>query len=124
MGAARLIARRGEAAPESADDDLGGDPDVQGAMEWMEKAEALAIGAHDRVEAARGHLGAAALLRVLKDESGGGGEDAVPWEQSPCLSERLNGVMEVSLALSKAVDLVDATTAASKAAFGSSGGTD
>ncbi|KAK3163939.1 hypothetical protein QOZ80_1AG0010450 [Eleusine coracana subsp. coracana] len=125
MGTARHITRRVGAAPESADDDLAGDPDVRCAMEWMEKAEALAVGAHDRVEASRGHLGAAALLRVLKDESGGGGgEDAALWEQSPCFSERLNGVMEVSRALSKAVDLVDATVAASKAAFSSSGGTD
>ncbi|TVU21724.1 hypothetical protein EJB05_31381, partial [Eragrostis curvula] len=119
MGAARHIALRGgapsPAAPLESADDVAGDPDVWCALDRLEKAAALATGAHDRVERARGHLGAAALLRVLDDEEDGGG---APWEQSPCLSERLNGVMELREALSKAVDLVAATAAASEAAFG------
>lgn len=70
MGAARHIALRGgggapsSASPLESVDDLAADPDVCCALECLEKAEALATDVHGKVEAARGHLGEAALLRV------------------------------------------------------------
>ncbi|XP_062233182.1 uncharacterized protein LOC133930536 [Phragmites australis] len=124
MGAARHLALRGGApcpsAPLDSVDDLAGDPEVWCALDRLEEAAELATRVHDRVECARGHLRAAAVLLVL-DEGGGDEGDAAPWEQSPWLSEQHNGVMELGEALSKAVDLVAATAFAREAAFGFEG---
>ncbi|KAL6626799.1 hypothetical protein ACP70R_030525 [Stipagrostis hirtigluma subsp. patula] len=122
MGAARHLALRGGApcpsAPLESVDDLAWDPDVWCALERLEKAADLATGVHDRVECARGHLRAAAVLVALDEGGSDGDDDSAPWEQSPFLSEQLNGAMELREALSKAVDLVAATAAARYAAFG------
>ncbi|CAO2185756.1 unnamed protein product [Urochloa humidicola] len=129
MGAARHLALRGGApcpsAPLESVDDLAGDPAVWCALERLEKAAELAARVHDGVECARGHLRAAALLAVL-DGVGGGGEggdnSAAPWEQSPCLSELLNGAMELREAMLKAAELVAEAQDAREAAFGFIGG--
>jgi hypothetical protein len=132
MGAARHLALRGGApcpsAPVDSVDDLAGDPAVWCALERLEKAAELAARVHDGVEHARGHLRAAALLAVLDvddgvDVGGGGGRDegggssAVPWEQSPWLSEQLNGAMELGNVILKAADLVAEAKGAREAAF-------
>jgi hypothetical protein len=126
MDAARHIALSGGGGAPSPDaplesvGDIAGDPDVSRALEWLEEAEALATDAHDRVEAARGSLGAAALLWVLDDE---GAEGRAPWEYAPGRSKRHDGIMELDEAKSTVVELVKATTAAIKAALDFSGST-
>jgi hypothetical protein len=116
-----IALRGGGGAPSSAAlfdsvDGLAEDPDVRRALERLDVAEVLATDVHDRVEAARAHLGAAALLRVLKVE--GGGDEVAQREHSPCCAEGYNGVMELHLTESKAVELVGAIVAAMKEAFG------
>jgi hypothetical protein len=126
MDAARHIALSGGGGAPSPDaplvsmDDIAGDPDVCRALESLEEAEALATDAHDRVEAARGRLGAAALLWVLDDEVA---EGRTPWDYTPGHSERHDGIMELDEAKSTVVELVKATTAAVKEALGLSGST-
>jgi hypothetical protein len=126
MDAARHIALSGGGRAPSPDaplesvGDIAGDPDVSRALEWLEEAEALATDAHDRVEAARGRLGVAALLWVLDDE---GAEGRAPWEYAPGRSKRHDGIMELDEAKSTVVELVKATTAAIKAALDFNGST-
>ncbi|CAO2180985.1 unnamed protein product [Urochloa humidicola] len=127
MGAARHLALRGGApcpsAPLDSVDDLAGDPAVWCALEKLEKAADLAARVHDGVECARGHLHAAALLAVLDGVGGeGGNSSAAPWEQRPCLSEQLNGFMELNEAMLKAAELVAEAGDAREAAFGFIGG--
>ncbi|KAL5226862.1 hypothetical protein ABZP36_015127 [Zizania latifolia] len=117
MGAARHLALWGGApsgrAPLPSVDDLA-DPHMRSSLDQLQKAAEIATRIHDRVESAHGHLSAAEFLLALNVD---GGDDDAPWVHDPCVSKQIDGLMELSEALSLAVDLVALTAAAKEAVF-------
>uniref|UniRef100_A0A0E0JEA1 Uncharacterized protein n=1 Tax=Oryza punctata TaxID=4537 RepID=A0A0E0JEA1_ORYPU len=122
MGAASLLAPRGEAPREwmpaplrSVDDDIDV-PRVWLVHFRLQVAAENARRLHDRLEATRVHVSAAELLAVLEGDDGDD-DDMAPWMHGLSTSEQIDGLMELGEALNLVVDLVAMTAMAREEVF-------